>query len=102
MHPAVEDVGVVGVPDEEMGERVVAVVQPSDPDAANEELVARLIAFARTKLAGYKVPRDVRFTDELPRTPAGKLRKHELRAALLIDAAPDGSEDAGRGRSAPA
>ncbi len=99
MHPAVEDVGVVGVPDEEMGERVVAVVQPSDPEAANEELVARLIAFARTKLAGYKVPRDVRFTDELPRTPAGKLRKHELRAALLIDAAPDGSEDAGRGTS---
>ena len=74
---------VLGVPDPEMGERVVAVVQPRDPTAAGPELAAELTAFARTKLAGYKRPREVRFLDELPRTPTGKLRKHELRSRLL-------------------
>jgi fatty-acyl-CoA synthase len=83
MHPAVEDVGVVGVPDDEMGERVVGVVQAADPAAAGPELAQELLAFARSRLAGYKVPRELRFTDELPRTPTGKLRKHELRAGLL-------------------
>jgi fatty-acyl-CoA synthase len=83
MHPGVEDVGVVGVPDDEMGERVVAVVQAADPAAAGPELAQELLAFARSRLAGYKVPREVRFTTELPRTPTGKLRKHELRAGLL-------------------
>lgn len=83
MHPAVVDVGVVGVPDPEMGERVVAVVQPRDPAAAGPDLDAELTAFARTKLAGYKCPRELRFLDELPRTPTGKLRKHELRSRLL-------------------
>jgi fatty-acyl-CoA synthase len=88
MHPDVEDVGVVGVPDDEMGERVVAVVQLRDQSAADAELVTRLIDFARTRLAGYKIPRDIRFADELPRTPAGKLRKHELRAQVIGDVAP--------------
>jgi fatty-acyl-CoA synthase len=83
MHPAVLDVGVVGLPDPEMGERVVAVVQPHDAATSGPELTADLIAYARTKLAGFKVPREVRYADQLPRTPTGKLRKHELRAQLL-------------------
>ncbi|MEU1370884.1 acyl-CoA synthetase [Streptomyces sp. NPDC005803] len=83
MHPAVADLGVVGLPDPEMGERVVAVVQLQDPAAAGPELAAELVEFARTKLGGYKVPRDIRFSGELPRTPTGKMRKHELRDRLL-------------------
>ncbi|GAA2401058.1 acyl-CoA synthetase [Actinomadura vinacea] len=86
MHPAVLDVGVVGIPDPEMGERVVAVAQPRDPAAAGPGLAADLLAFARSRLAGFKVPREVRFAGELPRTPTGKLRKHELTARVLADA----------------
>ena len=86
MHPAVEDVGVVGVPDDEMGERVVAVVQPREPGTAGPELARDILAFARTRLAGFKVPREVRFAEALPRTPTGKLRKHELRTQLLSSA----------------
>jgi NAD(P)-dependent dehydrogenase (short-subunit alcohol dehydrogenase family) len=46
--------------------------------AAGSELAAELTAFARTKLAGFKVPRDIRFAERLPRTPTGKMCKHEL------------------------
>ena len=66
---AVYDVVVVGVPDERWGERVVAVVQPasgSDPTAAE------LMTLVRTSLAGYKVPKQVIFVDEVVRSPTGK------------------------------
>ena len=86
MHPAVLDIGVVGVPDPEMGERVVAVVEPREPAAPGPELAADLLEFARTRLAGFKVPREVRFTGGLPRTPTGKLRKHELRDRIIAEA----------------
>ena len=85
MHPAVRDVAVVGVPDADMGERVVAVVEPADPTATGADAVQELLTFARTVLAGFKVPREVRFVEVLQRTPTGKLRKHELRASLLAD-----------------
>ncbi|MDV3209270.1 MAG: acyl--CoA ligase family protein [Rhodococcus ruber] len=77
-HPAVLDVAVVGVPDEKWGERPKAfVILKKDETVTAEEL----ISYTRTLLAGYKVPREIVFPLDLPRTPTGKILKFELRAA---------------------
>ena len=74
-HPDVVDVAVIGLPHEHWGESVCALVIPGARRPTPDEL----IAFARPRLAGYKLPRAVEFVDELPRTPSGKVLKRELR-----------------------
>jgi acyl-CoA synthetase (AMP-forming)/AMP-acid ligase II len=76
-HPEIYDVAVFGIPSEEWGEVVHATVVRSPGSSLTGEEIA---AFAREHLAGYKVPRSVDFTDELPRTGSGKLLKRQLRA----------------------
>ena len=78
-HPKVADVAVFGVPNEDFGEEVKAVVQPMpgvEPDAA---LRGELLEFCREGLAGFKIPRSIDFQTELPRLPTGKLYKRLLR-----------------------
>ncbi|MFJ4293348.1 AMP-binding protein [Cupriavidus sp. NPDC089707] len=78
-HPKVLDVAVIGVPNEDFGEEVKAVVQPADMAQAGPELAAELIAFCRANLSTIKCPRSVDFESELPRLPTGKLLKRLLR-----------------------
>lgn len=78
-HPKVADVAVIGAPDEEMGEKVVAVIQPMDWADAGEALRADLMAYARKHLSHVKAPRVLDFMQELPRHPTGKLYKRLIR-----------------------
>jgi long-chain acyl-CoA synthetase len=80
-HPKVADVAVIGAPHDEMGEMVVAVVQPADMAEAGDDLAAELTAFCRASLSGIKTPRRIDFMAELPRHDTGKLYKRLLRDA---------------------
>jgi len=87
-HPRVADVAVIGIPDPDWGESIVAVVEPTAFGAGDsaDALADELLAFCKDRLASYKRPRAIHFRDALPRTEAGKLAKQPLRDELAADA----------------
>jgi long-chain acyl-CoA synthetase len=78
-HPAVADVAIFGIPHEEWGEEIKAVVQPADGVAPGPELTAELLGFLDGRIAKFKLPRTIDYVAELPRDPNGKLYKRRLR-----------------------
>lgn len=82
-HPGIRDCAVFGIPDEEFGESLAAVVEPTGPNAVTAKDVQE---FVRANMAGYKVPRLVELDANMPREDSGKIRKRDLRQKYWEDA----------------
>jgi long-chain acyl-CoA synthetase len=78
-HPKVVDAAVFGIPDEDWGEQVKAVIEPVDGVDGSPELAAEILSWCEGRLAKFKTPKTIDFTDEMPRDPNGKLYKRKLR-----------------------
>jgi long-chain acyl-CoA synthetase len=78
-HPKVGDAAVFGIPHEDWGEEVKAVIEPAEGLEGTDELANEILAFCRDKLAKFKTPKSIDFTNEMPRDPNGKLYKRKLR-----------------------
>jgi long-chain acyl-CoA synthetase len=84
-HPAVRDSCTVGVPNDEWGEEVRAVISLHPGHAPSDELASELMVFARRNLAGFKTPKAVDFVDEIPRSAAGKVQRKQVREPYWAD-----------------
>ncbi|HBE77204.1 MAG TPA: hypothetical protein DDW65_05410, partial [Firmicutes bacterium] len=80
-YPGVKEVAVIGIPDSYYGEAVMAIIVPSENAILHKE---ELIQFARTKLAKFKVPAEIEFADELPRSSVGKILKSVLKNKFTL------------------
>jgi fatty-acyl-CoA synthase len=79
LHPAVQEVGVIGLPDDVYEERVCAIIVLREGFIGDDKLKEEIQQYVRTSIAGYNMPRTIHFTDSLPRTMIGKIQKHILR-----------------------
>ena len=86
-HPKVADVAVFGIPNADWGEEIKAVVQLHPTESPSPETAAEILEWAATRMAKFKLPRTVDFTEELPREPNGKLIKRKLRDPYWADSA---------------
>ncbi len=78
-HPKVADVAVFGIPHEDWGEEVKAVIEPAPGEVPGTDLADSILAFCAERVAKYKLPRSIDFIDVMPRDPNGKLYKRKLR-----------------------
>jgi long-chain acyl-CoA synthetase len=78
-HPAVHDVAVFGVPDDDWGEQIKAVIEAAPSSPPGPALAAEILGYCRERLAAFKIPKTIDFTPALPRDPNGKLYKRKLR-----------------------
>jgi len=81
-HPAIREIALVAKPDEKWGEVPCAFIVQQDSDAAEQLSEQELIAWARSKMAHYQVPKQVVFLQELPKTSTGKIQKNVLRKLI--------------------
>jgi long-chain acyl-CoA synthetase len=86
-HPAVADVAIFGIPDEEFGEQVKALIETFEPPADAQGLEREILDYCRAHLSPIKCPRSVEFVDRLPRNDLGKIAKHELKRHYWRDRA---------------